>query len=174
MRVHGVAPVRFFFGHAKVRTASLSDKESVLKDSVVTHAAQIVVIEDNDSDVFLLRRALKLQNFQFEIVHLLNGREAIAFIRREGAYAESAVPNLILMDLNLSKYTGEDILREIRGAKHLLGVPVCAWSSSQSIRDRSMLEELGVARFITKPANLDQFFAIGKLLKDLLTSPIAA
>ena len=145
-----------------------------MKDAVVTRAARIVVIEDNDSDVFLLGRALKLQNFQFEMVHLLNGREALAFIRREGAYAEAAVPNLILMDLNLSKYTGEDILRAIRGSKHLAGVPVCAWSSSQSSRDRSMLEELGVSQFITKPAGLDQFLAIGKLIKDLLTDPIAA
>jgi chemotaxis family two-component system response regulator Rcp1 len=144
-----------------------------LKDASVIHAAQIVVIEDNDSDVYLLDRALKMQNFQFEMVHLLNGREALAFIRRQGAYADMAIPNLILMDLNLSKYTGEDILREIRGAKHLEGIPVCAWSSSQSLRDRSMLNELGVSQFITKPAGLDQFLAIGKVIKDLLTGPIA-
>ena len=145
-----------------------------MKDPVLTCAARIVVIEDNDSDVFLLGRALKLQNFQFEMLHLLNGREALAFIRKQGVYAESSVPSLILMDLNLSKYTGEDILREIRAAKHLTGIPVCAWSSSQSTRDRSMLEELGVSQFITKPAGLDQFLAIGKLIKDLLTSPVAA
>jgi DNA-binding response OmpR family regulator len=114
-----------------------------------------------------------MQNFQFEMVHLLNGREALAFIRRQGAYADMAVPNLILMDLNLSKYTGEDILREIRGAEHLEGVRVCAWSSSQSLRDRSMLQDLGVSQFITKPAGLDQFLAIGKLIKDLLAGPIA-
>ena len=145
-----------------------------MNNPVATCAARIVVIEDNDSDVFLLGRALKLQNFQFEMLHLLNGREALAFIRKQGVYAESPVPSLILMDLNLSKYTGEDILREIRAAKHLTGIPVCAWSSSQSTRDRSMLEELGVSQFITKPAGLDQFLAIGKLIKDLLTSPVAA
>jgi DNA-binding response OmpR family regulator len=145
-----------------------------LEDAVVTRAARIVVIEDNDSDVFLLERALKLQNVQFEIVRLLNGREALKFIRREGVYAEAPIPNLILMDLNLSKYTGEDILREIRAARHLAGVPVCAWSSSQSIRDRSTLEELGVSQFITKPAGLDQFLAIGILIKDLLKDPQSA
>ena len=68
----------------------------------------------------------------------------------------------------MSKYTGEDILREIRVARHLAGVPVCAWSSSQSGRDRSMLKDFGVSQFITKPAGLDQFLAIGKLIKDLL------
>ncbi len=144
-----------------------------LKDTTIVRPAWIVVIEDNDSDVFLLDRALKMQDLRFEILHLLNGREALAFIRRQGAYAGTAIPNLILMDLNLSKYTGEDILREIRGANHLTGVPVCAWSSSQSLRDRSMLQDLGVSQFITKPAGLDQFLAIGKLIKDLLTVPTA-
>jgi chemotaxis family two-component system response regulator Rcp1 len=145
-----------------------------LKEAPVVHAARIVVIEDNDSDVYLLDRALKMQNFQFEMVHLINGREALAFIRKQGAHADAAMPDLILMDLSLSKYTGEDILREIRGAKHLIGIPVCAWSSSQSAGDRTMLQNLGVSQFITKPAGLDQFLAIGKLIKDLLTSsPIA-
>jgi DNA-binding response OmpR family regulator len=75
---------------------------------------------------------------------------------------------LILVDLNLPKCDGEDILREIRRTKHLAGVPVCAWSSSQSRRDRDLLTELGVVRFITKPSGLDQFMEIGKILKDLL------
>ena len=92
-----------------------------LKDASAVGAARILVIEDNVSDVFLLNRALKKQNFRFELVHLLNGGEALAFIRRQGAYAEAAIPDLILMDLNLSKYTGEEILREIRAVKHLTG-----------------------------------------------------
>src|ERR1035441_1854962 len=103
-----------------------------LKNASVVPTARILVIEDNASDVFLLDRALNMQDLRFELVHLLNGGEALAFIRRQGAYADAAIPNLILVDLNLSKYTGEDILREIRSASHLGGVPVCVWSSSQS------------------------------------------
>ena len=140
-----------------------------LKHASAAGAARILVIEDNASDVFLLNRALKKQDFPFELVHLLNGGEALAFVRRQGVYAEVAIPDLILMDLNLSKYTGEDILREIRGAKHLAGVPVCVWSSSQSRRDKSLLNDLGVSQFITKPSGLDQFMEIGKTIKDLLS-----
>ena len=134
-------------------------------------AARILVIEDNRSDVFLLERALKKQDLAFELIHVLDGGEALAFIRRQGAYSEVPIPNLILMDLNLSKYTGEDILCEIRATKHLVGVPVCAWSSSQSRRDQSVLKNLGVARFITKPSGLDQFMEIGKIIRDLLSGP---
>ncbi|MBZ5626949.1 MAG: response regulator [Acidobacteriia bacterium] len=145
-----------------------------MKHAVVVPAARILVIEDNGSDVFLLTRALKKQDLQFELVHLLSGAEALAFIRRQGAYADAAIPNLILVDLNLSKYTGEDILREIREARHLDGVPVCVWSSSRSRRDEAVLKELGVAQFITKPAGLDQFMEIGKTIKDVLAGSMAA
>jgi chemotaxis family two-component system response regulator Rcp1 len=139
-----------------------------LKHVPVSSAARILVIEDNDSDVFLLDRALKKQDFRFELVHLLNGHQALAFIHRQGTYINAATPNLILLDLNLSKYTGEDILREIRNAPHLLGVPVCVWSSSRSRRDEALLKELGVSRFIPKPSGLSQFMEIGKTINDLL------
>ncbi len=140
-----------------------------LKDALSGPAVRILVIEDNISDVILLERALKSHDVRFEMVHVLDGREALHFIHREAAYAEAADPNLILVDLNLSKYSGEDILREIRSARHLGGIPVCVWSSSRSKRDEALFNELGVAQFITKPSGLDQFMEIGKVLKAVLT-----
>ena len=145
-----------------------------MKNGSVVPASRILVIEDNASDVFLLDRALKLQDFPFELTHLLEGGEALAFIRQQGAYAAAAIPDLILMDLNLSKYTGEDMLHAIRAAKHLEGVPVCVWSSSQSRRDADLLKDLGVSRFIAKPAGLDQFMEIGKTIRDLLVGARSA
>ena len=145
-----------------------------LKHVTDVRAARILVIEDNGSDVFLLDRALTRQGFRFELLHLLSGGTALEFIHREGAYGDAPIPNLILVDLNLSKYTGEDILREIRNAKHLAGVPVCVWSSSRSRRDEALLKEMGVAQFITKPSGLNQFMEIGKTLKDLLAGPSTA
>jgi DNA-binding response OmpR family regulator len=145
-----------------------------LKHALVVSAARILVIEDNGSDVFLLERALKKQDLRFELVHLPSGGEALAFIRRQGTWVDAAIPNLILLDLNLSRYAGEDILREIRNATHLGGVPVCVWSSSQSPRNEALLRDLGVSRFITKPSGLDEFMEIGKTIKDLLAGSSAA
>jgi chemotaxis family two-component system response regulator Rcp1 len=142
-----------------------------LKHASAVPAARILVIEDNRSDVFLLDRALKKQELCFELLHLLNGGEALAFIRRQGAYADAPIPNLILVDLNLSKYTGQDILREIRSAKHLGDVPVCVWSSSRSRRDEALVKDLGISQFINKPSGLDQFMEIGQIIKDLLAAP---
>jgi len=115
-----------------------------------------------------IERALNRQNFRYELVHLLTGGDALAFFRRQGVYATAAVPNLILVDLNLSKYTGEDILQEIQSAPHVAGVPVCVWSSSQSLRDEAILKNFAVARFITKPTGLNQFMEIGKIIKDMV------
>ena len=131
-------------------------------------AVRILVIEDNLSDVFLLERALNRQNLRYQLVHLVTGGDALAFCRRERVYANADLPNLILVDLNLSKYTGEDILCEIRNAPHLAAVPVCVWSSSASPGDEGMLKKFGVARFITKPTGLNQFMEIGKIIKDMV------
>ena len=135
-----------------------------MKHALIVRPARILVIEDNASDVFLLEWALKKQDLRYELVHLPTGGEALAFVRRQGNHAQAAIPDLILVDLNLSKYTGEEILREIRGAEHLAGVPVCVWSSSRSRRDEALLKDLGVCQFITKPSGLDQFMEIGKIL----------
>jgi chemotaxis family two-component system response regulator Rcp1 len=140
-----------------------------LKDDPTVRAAHIVVIDDNVSDVFLLRRALNQQHLQFELVHLPNGGDALAYIRKQAPYANVAPPDLMVIDLNLSKYTGEDILRAARDAPDLQGVPVCVWSSSAARRDRAMLQDLGVSQFITKPSGLDKFMEIGKVIKDVLT-----
>ncbi len=142
-----------------------------MRQASVVSPARVLVIEDNCSDVFLLERALNQQNFRFELTHLADGAQALAFIRRED---DAPIPDLILVDLNLSKYNGEDLLREIHGTKHLAKALVCAWSSSGSRRDRTRLMDLGVAQFVTKPAGLDQFLAIGKLIKDLLAGQMTA
>lgn len=145
-----------------------------MQQTTVAFPARVLVIEDNSSDVFLLQRAMNQQNLLFELTHLADGGKALAFIRREGAYKDAPIPDLILVDLNLSKYNGEDILREIHDTKHLARALVCVWSSSQFRRDRTRLMDLGVAQFVTKPVGLDQFLEIGKLIKDLLAGHAAA
>jgi chemotaxis family two-component system response regulator Rcp1 len=146
----------------------------ILTDASVFRAARILVIEDKGADVFLLERALREQDFRFELVHLASGSAGLAFIRRQGAYAKAVTPDLILVDLNLSMYSGEDIMREIRSAAHLKGVPACLWSSSGPPRNNPQFAELGVSRFITKPSGLNQFMQIGQTLKDLLVDSRAA
>jgi CheY-like chemotaxis protein len=134
----------------------------------------IVVIEDNRSDVFLFERALNRQHIPFQLTHLRDGGEALAFVRREGIYASMTRPDLIVVDLNLPKIDGEDVVREIRQTPFLDGVPACVWSSSESTRDRDTLTRLGIDQFIFKPSGLEQFMLIGKTVKDLLARRLTA
>jgi DNA-binding response OmpR family regulator len=136
--------------------------------------AWVLVIEDNASDVFLLTLALKKQDLPFELVHLLNAGEATAFIRRLGCYRDAAIPDLILLDSNLSTYGGDGLLREIRSAAHLFGVPVCIWGSNLADCDEAPRRSLGVCQFITKPTGLDEFLEIGRTIANLLLRPKAA
>ena len=155
----------------KARQATAVPFGMSVKTEAVDLAARILVIEDNPSDVFLLKRALQKHDLRCELTHLLDGADALQFVRRQGKYAHLAIPDLILLDLSLSKYSGEDILREIRRTPCLNGVPVCVWSSSRSSQDEALIEQLGVSRFIPKPTGLEQFMEIGKTLKDLLATP---
>jgi CheY-like chemotaxis protein len=145
-----------------------------LKQAVAASVARILVIEDNASDVLLLERALKRHEIPYQLTHLVSGAAAINFIRREGVYSSVAIPNLILLDLNLAKYTGEEVVLEVQKAGHLAGVPLCVWSSSRSRRDETVLKDLGVSQFITKPSGLERFMEIGKTIKDLLAASPAA
>lgn len=135
----------------------------------VNRPYSLLVVEDNASDVFLLERALARQQVCFHLTHLRDGAEALAFVRRESPFADVSRPDLILVDLNLPKVDGARVVREIRKAPHLNGVPACVWTSSEFLSDRESLDRLGVDRFIFKPSGLEQFMEIGKILKELLS-----
>ena len=126
----------------------------------------ILVVEENAPDVFLLERALARQQVDFQLTHLRSGAEALAFVRREAPYGNSPRPDLILVDLKKAEIDGECVIREVRNARHLDGVPVCVWL--ESLSDREPLNLLGVDQFIIKPSGLDQFMQIGKTVKNLL------
>lgn len=133
-----------------------------------TRSYSILVVEENASDVFLLERALARQEIAFQLTHLRYAAQALAFVRRGAPYANSPRPDLILVDVSHARIDGECVIREVRNARHLDGVPVCAWFSAESLRDGESCERLRVDRLILKPSGLDQFMQIGKTVKDLL------
>jgi CheY-like chemotaxis protein len=147
--------------------------EEIVRLPSDTRLYSILVVEDNASDVFLLERALSRQHVDFQLTHLRDGAEALAFVRKEAPYANSPCPDLILVDLNLPKIGGEAVIREVRNTRHLDRVPACVWSSSDSLADRESLRLVGADQFIFKPSGLALFMEIGKTLKDLLSGGVA-
>ncbi|MGH7963017.1 MAG: response regulator [Candidatus Binatia bacterium] len=129
---------------------------------------RIVVIEDNPADVFLIRESLKEQGVECELSIAEDGQEAIALVRREEAADGAERLDLIVLDLNLPKYSGKEILQSIRKSPALAQVPVAILTSSDSPQDRLETSNLGANRYIRKPSSLEEFMQVGALLKEML------
>lgn len=125
-------------------------------------------MEDNAGDIYLFRQALKSAGLDFELTVIEDGAEALAFVRREGKYSASPTPDLAVLDLNLPKSSGTEVLEAMRQSKDFSNMPVAVMSSSATPREQAKMEQLGISRYITKPPNLEDFLQIGEVLKQVL------
>jgi CheY-like chemotaxis protein len=128
----------------------------------------ILLAEDNPADVYLFRQALLGAGIDFRLTVIEDGREALAFARRDGEYAGVSIPDLAVLDLNLPKFGGIEILEALRRNDELKRVPVFIMTSSAEPRERARAVELDVERFITKPPDLADFLQIGHVVKEVL------
>ncbi|MCW5979968.1 MAG: response regulator [Bryobacteraceae bacterium] len=125
---------------------------------------KILVIEDNPGDVELLRLALAGAGLDCELTVIDDGGDALTFA------ASSAVPfDLAVLDLNLPKNDGLEILEAMRANPVLSDMPVALLSSSSSPREQARLEAFRIGRYLTKPSDLDAYLQIGAVLKQMLT-----
>jgi chemotaxis family two-component system response regulator Rcp1 len=125
---------------------------------------QVVLIEDNSSDVFLIGKALREAGLKFSLRTFTNGEEALEFVE---TLEESGVPDIILMDWNLPRVHGKEILQAMDRVRCLGKTPRVVLTSSQSAGDRKEVEQMGGV-FLSKPRTLDEFLRIGPKIKALL------
>ena len=121
---------------------------------------EILLVEDNPSDVTLTLRALEKNNLTNRVLVARDGAEALEFLFRPGEFAErsdDAVPKVILLDLNLPKVDGIEVLRQIKGDERTRSIPVVVLTSSGLERDIIETYQLGVNSYITKPVDFEQF-----------------
>jgi two-component system response regulator len=128
----------------------------------------VLVVEDNPADVELLRWALEGAEINCDMTVIEDGGEAMIFIQRTGKYLDCPTPDLAILDLNLPKYDGTEILEAMRANRVFADVPVAVLSSSSSPHDRVKMEAFGIGRFITKPPDLEEYMSIGFIVKQLL------
>ena len=127
---------------------------------------EILMIEDNPGDVRLTQEALK-ENKMYNCLHAVgDGVEAMAFLRREGKYADAPRPDLILLDLNLPKKDGREVLAEIKADENLKRIPVVILTSSQAEEDVLRTYNLHANCYVTKPVDLDQFIRVVKSIEE--------
>jgi chemotaxis family two-component system response regulator Rcp1 len=131
--------------------------------------AHIAVVEDNAADVYLLRIILRQAQVACVIDHLVDGDEAVAFLLQQGQYQHAPRPDLIILDLNLPKLGGDQVLRKIREARpDLQQVPVVVLTTSDLLHDRQTMAALGVACYLTKSSNFAALAQLGQTIKDVL------
>ena len=135
--------------------------------------ARILLVEDNPGDVELLRLALTRAQLDCDLTVLDDGAEALLLVRQQGKYANARVPDLAVLDLNVPKNDGLEILEAMRASRVFADVLVAILSSSSSPREQARLEKFHISRFITKPLDLDEFLEIGATLKEILAEKAA-
>ena len=128
--------------------------------------AEILLIEDNPGDVRLTQEALREGKVANRVSVVSDGVEAMAFLRREGPYADAPRPDLILLDLNLPKKDGREVLAEIKADENLKRIPVVVLTTSQAEEDVLKTYNLHANSYITKPVDLRQFLGVVKFIED--------
>ena len=127
---------------------------------IVKYQVEIILVEDNPNDAELVIRALKGQNLANKLVHLKDGAEALEYIFATGSFADRKVddtPKLILLDINMPKVNGIEVLRKIRGDERTTTIPVVILTSSHEERDIFETYKLRVNSYIVKPVEYDKF-----------------
>jgi len=127
---------------------------------------EIMLVEDNPGDVRLIVEALKENKLRNSLDVVEDGVEALAFLRREGKYADAPRPDLILLDLNLPKKDGREVLAEIKADENLRRIPVVILTTSKAEEDILKAYDLNANCYITKPIGLDQFVKVVKSIKE--------
>lgn len=125
-----------------------------------TVAIEILLVEDNPGDARLTREALRDAKVRNNLHVAPDGVEALAFLRRQGKHAAAPRPDLILLDLNLPKKDGREVLEEIKQDDRLRHIPVVILTTSQAERDIAESYRLRANAFVTKPVDLEQFLKV--------------
>lgn len=127
----------------------------------------ILIAEDNPGDISLIRMVLKQHGIERKIVVMKDGERACKFLDEADAQNYGS-PALIVLDLNLPKKSGREVLEQVRRSIACKHAPVVVFSSSSADADRRDVLRLGADRFVTKPSDLDEFFKVGELFKGLI------
>jgi CheY-like chemotaxis protein len=127
---------------------------------VDTSAARaVLLVEDNPADIYLIRQALAVYDPQIHLSVIPNGRDALAFLRQEGAYALEPSPALILLDLNLPHLEGQQVLTGLRHLPAYQATPVVIFSAARPEQEEQSCLQLGATAYVQKPEALEKFFA---------------
>ncbi len=127
---------------------------------------EILLVEDNPADVRLTQEVFKDCKISNTLHVVKDGVEAMDFLKRQGKFKDKPVPDLILLDLNLPKKDGREVLAELKGDADLKKIPVIVLTTSEAEQDILRSYDLGANCYITKPVDLNQFINVVHCIED--------
>jgi CheY-like chemotaxis protein len=127
---------------------------------------EILLVEDNPGDARLTIEALKEAPVRTRLNHVADGVEALAFVRRQGRHAQAPRPGLILLDLNLPRKDGREVLAELKADHDLKRIPIIVLTTSQADEDILRAYNLNANCYVSKPMDLDQFTRVIRCIEE--------
>lgn len=137
-----------------------------MSNKVIGDIIKILLVEDNSGDVRLIKEAFKEGKIRLDMEVVQDGVEALAYLRQKGKYAKAPRPGLILLDLNLPKKDGREVLAEIKTDEDLKRIPVVILTISKDEEDIMKSYNLHANCYITKPVDLKQFMKVVQSIED--------
>lgn len=128
--------------------------------------AEILLVEDNENDVLLTRQGFKRAKLMVNLHHVRDGEECMRFLRKQGEYSAAPTPDLVLLDLNMPKMDGREVLAEIVKDDTLRQLPVVILTTSAEEREILDMYRLRCSSYIVKPVDFDQFLGAIRLIGD--------
>lgn len=135
-------------------------------DAKSPQSVDILLIEDNPGDVRLIQEALQDGKLLNRIATVPDGQKALAYLRKQGCYARATRPDLILLDLNIPRKDGREVLAEIKADPHLRSIPVVIVTSSQAEEDILRSYNTHANCYVAKPVDLEKFVAVVKAIEE--------
>ena len=129
-------------------------------------SAEVLLVEDNDNDVFITRKGFDQAKLALHLHHVDNGKKCMEFLRKEGQFADVPTPDLILLDLNMPVMNGREVLCEIVKDEQLRRLPVVILTTSHGERDILDMYNLRCSSYIVKPVDFTQFQKVIQQLSD--------
>lgn len=123
-------------------------------------AIRMLAVEDNEDDVFILRRSISKSDYLVELDHVSNGQDCMKYLRSEGQYAAAKHPDLILLDINMPVMDGKETLAALVQDENLRHIPVVILTTSESEREVLQLHRLRCSSYITKPVDFNEFHSM--------------
>lgn len=142
-------------GHDRPQTRSFPMMNATRAEPI-----EILLVEDDPDDAKRTIDTLQSGRLRNRITHVENGVEAIAFLRREGEYADAPRPDLILLDLNMPRMNGKEVLAEIKEDPDLRRIPVVMMTASEQEKDILAAYNLHVNSYVIKPVDMEQFIGV--------------